>query len=123
MKLFKKSIAIILAVVFVLTLTACHSKDETALTIENEKITSALYLNALIDCDTEAKQRVDDQIAAEKEANKTENSEETEETEETDYYAQTIDGLSFTEYVKEKTIDRCKEFIFYKKLLQCSAFV
>ena len=117
MKTLAKILSTLLVISMMLTLCACHSKDETALTIENEKITSALYLNALIDCDTEAKQRVDDQIAAEKEANKTENSEETEETEETDYYAQTIDGLSFTEYVKEKTIDRCKEFIFYKKLV------
>lgn len=117
MKTLAKILSAALAICMILTLCACHGKDETALTIENEKITSALYLNALIDCDSEAKKRVDDQIAAEKEKEDANKTEETDTTEETDYYAQTLDGLKFTEYVKSKAIDRCKEFIFYKKLV------
>lgn len=112
MKIFKKIISAVLVGCMLFSLCACHGKDEVALTVEGENITSALYLNALIDCDAEAKQRVDDEEAAAK----TEET-ETEKTEETDYYSKTLDGLSFVEYVKEKAIDRCKEYIFFKKLV------
>ena len=112
MKIFKKIISALLVGCMLFSLCACHGKDEVALTIEGETITSALYLNALIDCDAEAKQRVDDEeAAAETEETKTE------ETEETDYYSKTLDGLSFVDYVKEKAIERCKEYIFFKKLV------
>ena len=111
MKLFKKSIAIILAVVFTLTLTACHSKDEVALTIEGIDIKTGLYLNALVDCDSDARVRVDEQLAAaEQESGSTS-------TEETDYYSQQLDGLDYKEYVNMKTLERCKEFALYQKLV------
>ncbi len=110
MKLFKKSIAIILAVVFVLTLTACHSKDEVALTIEGIDIKTGLYLNALVDCDSDAKVIVDEQLAAKEESGAAT-------SEETDYYSQQIEGLDFTEYVKLKALERCKEFAYYQKLV------
>ena len=72
-------------------------------------------LNALIDCDSEARSRVDEETAAETEKNET--SEETKTSEETDYYSKTLDGLSFAEYVKTKAIERCKEYVFYQKLV------
>ena len=78
MKTLTKILSAFLAGCMLITLCACHGKDETALTIEDEKITSALYLNALIECDSEARGRVDEQIAAAKE-NETENTEEAEE--------------------------------------------
>lgn len=109
MKLLKKSVAIILAVVFTLTLTACHSKDEVALTIEGIDIKTGLYLNALVDCDSDARVRVDEQLANKESESAT--------NEETDYYSQQIDGLSYTEYVNMKTLERCKEFAFYQKLV------
>jgi hypothetical protein len=115
MKTLAKLLSTLLVICIMLSLCACHGKDETALTIENEKITSALYLNALIDCDSEAKTRVDEQIADEKEAATSSNTSTTDE--ETDYYAQTIDGLKYVDYVKSKALDRCKEFVFYKKLV------
>ncbi len=113
MKIFKKIISAVLVGCMLFSLCACHGKDEVALTIEGTNITSALYLNALVDCDAEAKQRVDDEIAA----SEKENSETETQTEETDYYSKTLDGLSFVDYVKEKTIERCKEFVFFQKLV------
>lgn len=110
MKIFKRIISAILVGCMLFSLCACHGKDEVALTIEGTNITSALYLNALVDCDSEAKQRIDEEVAASK-------TEETEDTEETDYYSKTLDGLSFVDYVKEKTIERCKEFVFFQKLV------
>ena len=117
MKIFKRIISALLVGCMLFALSACHGKDETALTIEGNKITSALYLNALVDCDSEAKQRVDEEVAAAKENEKTEETKETEETEETENYTKTLDGLSFVEYVKDKTLSRCKEFVFFQKLV------
>ena len=108
MKLLKKSICIVLALMMVLTLGACHSKDEVALTIEGIDIKTGLYLNALVDCDSDARAKVDEQLA-----NKESDSSSTEET---DYYAQQIDGLDYKEYVEMKTLERCKEFALYQKL-------
>lgn len=108
MKTIKSMIAILLAGCIALSLTACHGKDEIALTINDTPIKSALYLNALLECDSEAKQRVDEQLAE---------SETTETTEETDYYSQELDGMSYVEYVESKTIDRCKEYVFYQELV------
>lgn len=114
MKTITKILSVLLVGCMLFSLSACHGKDETALTIEDEKITSALYLKALIDCDSDAKSRVDKQI----EAAETENSEETATSEETDYYSQSIDGENFIDYVKNKAIDRCKEYVFYEKLIK-----
>lgn len=116
MKIFKKIISAILVGCMLCSLCACHGKDEIALTVEGTAITSALYLNALVDCDAEAKQRVDEEEAAKAEENKTEKT-ENENTEETDYYSKTLDGLNFVDYVKAKTIERCKEFVFFQKLV------
>ena len=112
MKTLKKLISAALVVTMLLTLTACHGKDEVAVTIEGTDIKSALYLNALIYCNSEAKQRVDEEEAAAEEKET-----ETETKEETDYFSKTLDGLSFAEYVKTKTIQRCKEYVFYQKLV------
>ncbi len=111
MKTFKKILSAFLVCCMLLSLCACHGKDEVALTIEGEEIRSALYLNALIDSDSEAKRRVDDEIAA---AEK----EETETEEETDYFSYTFsDGVGFVDYVKTKAIELCKEYVLYKKLV------
>ena len=108
MKVFKKLIAVILTLAVLMTMTACHKKDEVALTIDGINITSALYMNALIECDMEAKTRVDEELS--------EKSEETQ-TEEVDYFAQTIDNMSYVDYVKAEALERCREYAFYQKLV------
>ena len=106
MKTIKKIISLFLVCALFLSLSACHGKDEVALTIDGSDITTAMYLSAFIDADAEAKQKVNEQLSQN----------ETETTEEIDYYSQTIDGLSFEDYVKNAAIKRCKEFVFYQKL-------
>ena len=113
MKTLTKILSAVLVCCMLFSLCACHGKDETALTIEGEKITSALYLKALIDCDSEARSIVEKQIT---EAEK--DKEQKTDMSKLDYYAQSIDGVKFTDYVKNKAIDRCKEYIFYKKLME-----
>lgn len=108
MKVFKKLIAVVCALTLVATLTACHKKDEVALTIDGVNITSALYLNALLESDMEARSKVDEQLAS---------SEESEQTAEVDYFAQKIDGKNFETYVKSEAINRCRQYAFYQKLI------
>ena len=55
MKTLKKALAIVLAVVFVLSLAACHPKDEVAISAGDYKITSAMYSYFLTMADSEAK--------------------------------------------------------------------
>lgn len=110
MKTLKKLIAAALTGCMIFSMCACHGKDEIALTINKTPIKSALYLNALIECDSEARQRVDENLAAD-------TSSTTETSEETDYFSQTIDGLSYVDYVESKTLERCKEYVLYQEMV------
>lgn len=112
MKITKKIIAAVLSGCIILSLCGCHGKDEVALTINDTEITSALYLNALLEADSEARQRVDEEIASKNTSSDNEN------TKETDYFAQKVDGLSYSDYVVSKTIERCKEYVFYQELVE-----
>ena len=117
MNLFKKLMAVTLVLVMVFTLNACHGKDETAMTINGIKITSAMYLNALLEADLAARNKVDEEKAAADKASGTSSDAETATAqEETDYFAQTIDGQKYVDYVKENAMDACKEYAFYQKL-------
>lgn len=110
MKTLKKIIAAALTGCMLFSMCACHGKDEIALTINKTPIKSALYLNALIECDSEARERVDENLAAD-----TSSSADT--SEETDYFSQKIDGLSYVEYVETKALERCKEYTLYQEMI------
>lgn len=105
MKILKKLIAAALAGCLVFSLCACHGKDETAVTIDGKNITTALYINALLEADSAARSAVDA---------KNEDS-----TEEIDYYSQTMDdGSNFVDYVKTEALNTCKEYVFYMNLVE-----
>ena len=91
MKTVKKLLALILAITLVATLSACHPKDEKALSLDDINITSSVYLLCLINAESEARSKV--------EANATEN--EITLTTDEDYYKQNIDGKTFEEWTKE----------------------
>jgi len=55
MKKVKKLLSLVLVLIMVLSLTACHKKDEVAITLGEHTITSAVYLTALISAEQEAK--------------------------------------------------------------------
>lgn len=57
MKNIKRIIAAVLVSVMALGFTACHKKDETAVTVGKVNFTSAYYMCALINADSEASQR------------------------------------------------------------------
>ena len=108
MKTVKKLLALILAITLVATLSACHPKDEKALSLDDINITSSVYLLCLINAESEARSKV--------EANATEN--EITLTTDEDYYKQNIDGKTFEEWTKETALELCKEYVVLENLLK-----
>lgn len=107
MKNIKKLLSLILVVVMVLSLTACHKKDEVALSSGEHSITAAVYLSALINADQEARNIAYENASAN---NVTLSTDE-------DYYKQTIEGKDFVTYVKNTAIELCKQYLVLDKLL------
>lgn len=95
MNTLKKLAAMLLCVCMLFTFAACHPKNEVALTIDDVKITSALYMYALITADGEARSKVD----------------ETKEdaSAEVDYYKEKVDDKKFEVWVKDRAIELCKD--------------
>ena len=107
MKNIKKLLSLVLVLVMVLSLTACHKKDEVAISLGEHTITSAVYLTALISAEQEAKNIAYENASANK---VTLSSDE-------DYYKQTIEGKDFVDYVKDTALELCKQYLALDKLL------
>lgn len=109
MKVLKRLTALVLAILMVLSLSACiHKKDEIAVTVGDVEFTSAYYMCALISANSEAKQKVsesDDLSEAEKNGEK-----------EIDYYSKKIDKKSFVKWVEDRAVEMLKEIAAYKTL-------
>ncbi len=116
MNTIKKVLSLLLVGVMLLSFAACHPKDETALTIGDVKITSALYMYALINADGEAMTKVDEALAEEEEDTSSDTTADTSSTETVDYYSEEIDGKSYTNWVKDRAIEICTEFAAYETL-------
>ena len=70
MKNIKRIIAAALVSVMALGFTACHKKDETAVTVGKVNFTSAYYMCALINADSEAKSKVKESLSDSKSSNR-----------------------------------------------------
>lgn len=108
MNTLKRLAAVLLVGIMILSVSACHPKDETALTIGDVKITSALYMCALINADSEAKTKIDEEKADET------SSDTSTTTETTDYYSEKIDDKDFTTWVKDRALEICLEYAAYE---------
>lgn len=107
MKNIKRIFSAAAALLMALSFTACHKKDEIAVTVGDVEFTSAYYMCALINADAEAKSKVEEAVKeADSEA----------ETEDIDYYSEKIDGKGFVEWVEATALDYLKEIAAYKKL-------
>ena len=104
MKTLKKALAIVLAVVFVLSLAACHPKDEVAISAGDYKITSAMYSYFLTMADSEAKSLINSSDKYDTKAKGF------------SYYKQKIDDKPFETYVKDLAIENCLRYIALEKL-------
>ncbi len=104
MKNIKRVFALALVLVMALTVTACHKKDEIAVKIGDVEFTSAYYMCALINADSEAKAKVQEELS------------EDESTGDVDYYSKKIDDKDFVSWVEDTAIDYLKEIAAYKTL-------
>ena len=98
MKNIKRVICIAMALCLLLTLAACHKKNETAIKVGSVKFTSGYYACVPFFTDSQARSKVESEL-----------SEKGESTEDIDYYKQKIDGKSFEKWVKEETLNAIKK--------------
>ncbi|OJU14816.1 MAG: hypothetical protein BGN88_14165 [Clostridiales bacterium 43-6] len=107
MVLFKRLTAVFLVLIMVFSLSACHTKDESALifgktdakkgTAGRIDIRSALYSFFIILADNEGKQKVSE---AKQAANQTV----------TDYYKEKIDKKDFSTWVKDRAVELASQY-------------
>lgn len=105
MKMMKRLIAAVLVAVMTLTFTACHKKGEIAVSAKNFDFTSAYYMCALINADSEAKSKVQENLTEEEAS-----------AEKIDYYSKEIDGKKYETWVKDQALANIKEIAAYKIL-------
>ena len=112
MKSIKKIIALALALLMVAALAGCHGKDEIAATAGDTTFTSAFYMCALINADMQARTKVDEAKAQEKEKEDTTSSTTSDADEEIDYRSQKIEDKPYADWVKDTAINTLKRFAF-----------
>lgn len=110
MKMMKRLVASALIALLAISVCGCHKKDEIAVTVGDVQFTSAYYMCAMINADLDARQKVDEALSAEAEES------DATSTEETDYFSQKIDGVDYTEWVKNEALKSLKEIAAYKLL-------
>lgn len=104
MKQIKRMLAAVLAVLTAVSLVGCHKKDEIAVTVGDVEFTSAYYMCALINADSQAKSKVEESLS------------EDESSEDIDYYSQKIDDKDYVTWVEDTAMDTLKEIAAYKIL-------
>lgn len=104
MEKIKKTLAAMLAVFTAMSLVGCHKKDEIAVTVGDVEFTSAYYMCALINADSQAKSKVNESLS------------EDESSEDIDYYSQKIDDKDYVTWVEDTAMDYLKEIAAYKIL-------
>lgn len=104
MKNVKRILAAALVLVMALSAAACHPKDEVAVKIGDVEFTSAYYMCALINADSEAKSKVQEELSEE------------ESSEDVDYYSKKVEDKDFVKWVEERAMTSLKEIAAYKTL-------
>lgn len=106
MKTFKSLLSVVLVFLLMLTFTGCfHKQNEIAVEVGDVKFTSAMYSYVLLNADTEARTKVDEQLA--------EAGTDTA-TQAVDYYAQKIDDIDFVTWVENRAIEMLSEYAAYE---------
>lgn len=107
MKMIKNLIAILLVAMMALSASACHGKDEIAVTIDGIEFTSAYYMCALVNADSEAQSKVYESLSDE-EKQKTD----------IDYRAHKVEDKAYDTWVKDRALDALKDIAAYKLLCE-----
>ncbi len=104
MKIIKKVLAVMLSLAIAASLTGCiHKKDEIAVTIGENKFTSAYYMCALVNAFMEGQNEIYEGLSEEEQNS----------GEEIDYFSKEIDGKKFKKWVKEKAMESLKAHAAY----------
>ena len=104
MNCFKKAIAAVSVMLIALTAAACHPKDEVAVTVGDVKFTSAYYMCALINADSQAKSKVKESLS------------DDESSTDVDYYSKKVEDKDFVKWVEDTALDTLKKIAAYKTL-------
>lgn len=106
MKNLKRILSVLLVALMVFSFAGCHKKGEIAVKIGDVEFTSAYYMCALVNSDSEAKSIVYEGLS----------DEELESGEEIDYYSKKVEDKDYVEWVEDKAMDYLKEIAAYKTL-------
>ena len=106
MKTIKRIAALVLVAAMVLSLAACHKKNEIAVTVGDIEFTSAYYMCALIGADSEAKSLVYESLSDEEKSG----------YETPDYYSKKVEDKDFVTWVEEKAMSELEKIAAYKTL-------
>ena len=109
MNIIKKIVAVVLVLVFTLTVAGCHQKDEIAVTIGDHEFTSAYYMCALINAYSDGQTVVYEGLS-DKEKDKVNSGEQI------DYLSKKINDKKFEEWVKDRAIEILKEVAYIKDM-------
>ncbi len=104
MKTFKKIAALLLVCLLALSAVGCHKQNEVAVKVDGFEFTSAYYMCALINANSEAQNKVYETLSAE------------EQQKEVDFYSKKIDDKNFVTWVEDRAIEMIKEIAAYKSL-------
>jgi len=99
---FTVIMALVLVLVIALAVTGCHKKGEIAVTIGDVEFTSAYYMCALMNADSEARTIVSESLTEE------------EQTEEIDYYSHKVEDKDYVEWVEDTAMQNLKKIAAYK---------
>lgn len=102
MKILSKATAIVLSVCVLISLAACHPKDETAFSSGDIKLTSAMYSACLIQAFNEAAEKV--------------TADGTKISSMDEYFDKTVEDTSFEEWVTKTAKKYVYRFIYLEKL-------
>lgn len=103
MKFLKRFLALTLCLAVVLSLAACHRANERALKVNGSDYAAGFYSCALVFADIEGQKKVYDTLG---------------ETAAAKYLTQTIDGVDYVTWVKNRAIEKCQENEFYKAMCE-----
>ncbi len=105
MKSVKRILALILVMLLVLSFAGCHKKGEIAVKVKDVEFTSAYYMCALINSNTEAQNKVYETLTDEEKSSGA-----------VDYSKKKIDKKDFEDWVKDEAIANLKRIAAYKLL-------
>ena len=102
MKKMMRIVGVVLVLCLLLgTLTACHSKDEIAVTVDGVKLRTATYLCAMIQADQEGRQTVYNTLSVKSDFDSSAT---------IDYASEKIEDTDFTTWVENRALEICKMY-------------